>query len=186
MPRGAGCSTQPAVSLCWLWLEWPSRGSGSEVPEAMAVARVCLVLLVAAVSGCAGSSSGDGEPPCFPPGFSVAPSSAKPGDSVTVEAPDADCNPRYGANARIQVTMTDAAGLDVLTATAPMNDAGGFTYSFEVPAGTGPGEASITAMPFNIDWCDDTGRNNRAAGAAGGFERVSCVLPQKPLTIILE
>ncbi len=152
----------------------------------MAVARVCLVVLAAAVSGCAGSSSGDGEPLCFPPGFSVAPSSAKPGDSVTVEAPDADCNPRYGANARIQVTMTDAAGLDVLTATAPMNDAGGFTYSFEVPAGTGPGEASITAMPFNIDWCDDTGRNNRAAGAAGGFERVSCVLPQKPLTIILE
>ena len=119
MPRGAGCSTQPAVSLCWLWLEWPPRGSGSEVPEAIAVARVCLVLLVAAVSGCAGSSSGDGEPPCFPPGFSVAPSSAKPGDSVTVEAPDADCNPRYGANARIQVTITDAAGLDVLTGDRP-------------------------------------------------------------------
>ena len=102
-------------------------------------------------------------------------------------APDADCNPRYGQNARIQVTMTDAAGVDVVTATAPMNDAGGFTYSFEVPAGTAAGESAITAMPFNIDWCDDTGRNNRAAGAgaANALERVSCVIPQKPLTITL-
>lgn len=143
------------------------------------------LLLVVAASGCAGSYSGDGEQPCFPPAFSVAPSSAKPGDTVTVLAPDADCNPRYGATALIQVTVTDAAGINVLTATAPMNDAGGFTYSFEVPAGTAAGESFITAMPFNIDWCDDTGRNNRATGAgtAGGLERVSCVLPQKPLTI---
>ncbi|MDP9983723.1 hypothetical protein J2W14_003146 [Pseudarthrobacter oxydans] len=72
------------------------------MPEAMAVARVCLVVLAAAVSGCAGSSSGDGEPLCFPPGFSVAPSSAKPGDTVTVKAPDADCKSRYGANARLE------------------------------------------------------------------------------------
>ena len=57
----------------------------------------------------------------------VAPSSAKPGDAVTVMAPDADCNPRYGSNARIQVIMTDAAGMDVVAATAPMNDAGAFT-----------------------------------------------------------
>ena len=49
----------------------------------------------------------------------------------------------------------------------------------------GAGEASITATPFDIDWCDDTGRNNRAAGAPDPLERVSCVLPQKPLTIIL-
>lgn len=153
----------------------------------LAAARASLVLVVLAFSGCAGSSSGDGEPPCFPPVFSVSPSSAKPGDTVTVKAPDADCNPRYGANARIQVTMTDAAGRDVLTATAPMNDAGGFSYSFEVPTGTAAGESALTAMPFNIDWCDDTGRNNRAAGAgaAGGFERMSCVIPQEPLAITL-
>ena len=98
-------------------------------------------------------------------------------------APDADSNPRYGQNARIQVIMTDAAGVDVVTATAPMNDAGAFTYSFHVPAGTAAGESAITAMPFNIDWCDDTGRNNRAAGAANGLTRVSCVFPQKPLAI---
>ena len=45
-----------------------------------------------------------------------------------------------------------------------MNDAGGFSYAFEVPAGTSAGEAVITAMPFNIDWCDDTGSNNRVTG----------------------
>jgi hypothetical protein len=145
----------------------------------------CVILLASAVSGCASTIPGNGEPPCFPPAFSVAPSSAKPGDRVTVMAPDAACNPRYGGNARIQVTMTDAAGVEVLAATAPMNDAGGFSYGFDVPAGTAAGEASITAMPFNIDWCDDTGRNNRVAGAAAGLtlERVSCVTPTKPLTI---
>lgn len=148
------------------------------------VLPVCGILMASGVSGCASSTSGDGAPPCFPPAFSVAPSSAKPGDRVTVTAQDAACNPRYGKDARIQVTMTDAAGMEVLTATAPMNDAGSFSYGFDVPAGTAAGEAAITAMPFNIDWCDDTGRNNRVAGAAVTLERVSCVLPTKPLTII--
>ncbi|MET4136055.1 hypothetical protein [Pseudarthrobacter sp. PvP090] len=144
---------------------------------------LALIVLAVAVSGCADSSARNAEPPCFPAAFSVAPPSAKPGDTVTVMAPDADCNPRYGQNARIQVIMTDAADADVVTATAPMNDAGGFTYSFQVPAGTAAGESAITAMPFNIDWCDDTGRNNRAAGAGNGLTRASCVFPQKPLTI---
>ena len=66
-----------------------------------------------------------------------------------------------------------------------MNDAGGFSYGLVIPAGTAAGEATITAMPFNIDWCDDTGRNNRVpgAGAAVTLERVSCVIPARPLTI---
>lgn len=100
-------------------------------------------------------------------------------------APDADCNPRYGGNARIQVAMTDASGVEMLAATAPMNDAGGFSYVFEVPAGTAAGPAEITAMPFAIDWCDDTGRNNRVSGARADatLERVSCVIPTKPLII---
>jgi hypothetical protein len=39
-------------------------------------------------------------------------------------------------------------------------------------------------VPYNIDWCDDTGRNNRVAGAADvRLERVSCVVPMKPLTV---
>ena len=164
----------------------PGRPVPRRRPRSLAALPACVVLLAAAMSGCASSNPGNAGPPCFPPAFSVAPSSAKPGERVTVTAPDADCDPRYGANARIQVTMTDAAGAEMFTATAPMNDGGSFSYAFDVPAGTAAGEAAISAMPFNIDWCDDTGRNNRAAGAGAAvtLERVSCVIPTRPLTII--
>jgi hypothetical protein len=103
---------------------------------------------------------------------------------VEVSAPDADCNPRYGADAQIEVIVTDASGAEVLHETAPMNDGGGFTYSFTVPSETASGEASVMAMPYNVDWCDDTGRNNSVAGAAGvGLERASCAIPLRPLLI---
>jgi hypothetical protein len=65
-----------------------------------------------------------------------------------------------------------------------MNDGGGSTYTFVVPARAAKGQATVTAVPCNIDWCDDTGRNNRVAGAAVVLlQRASCVLPVKPLTI---
>jgi hypothetical protein len=103
---------------------------------------------------------------------------------VTVAAPDADCNPRYGKNARIQVSVTDATGVEVVNTTAAMNDAGGFTYTFVVPARTAVGDAVVTAMPYNVDWCDDTGRNNRVGGAGEvGLALVSCAAPMKPLTV---
>ncbi len=120
----------------------------------------------------------------MPPAFSVAPSSAKAGAEVTVSAREADCNPRYGRNALIQVVVTDADGRKVIDATAPMTDAGAFTYTFEVPPRTAAGDATVTAMPLNIDWCDDTGKNNRADEAAAALERTSCVIPLKPLAIV--
>ncbi|SDK90659.1 hypothetical protein SAMN04487916_10447 [Arthrobacter sp. ov407] len=145
-------------------------------------ASVGALVLAASISGC--SSTTGGEPPCLPPAYSLTPTEAKPGLSVTVAAPDADCNPRYGKNARIQVSVTDATGVEVVNTTSAMNDAGGFTYTFVVPAGTAVGEAAVTAMPYNIDWCDDTGRNNRVARARDvPFVRVSCAVPVKPLTI---
>ncbi|MFP3460863.1 hypothetical protein R5O87_08460 [Arthrobacter globiformis] len=114
----------------------------------------------------------------------MSPSAAKPGETVTVQAQDADCNPRYGANARIQISVTDSSGAKVVNTTSAMNDGGGFTYAFVVPARAARGKAAVTAVPYNIDWCDDTGRNNRVAGPAVVLlERVSCVLPVKPLTI---
>lgn len=143
---------------------------------------VGVIVLVGAASGCA-SSSGNGEPPCFPPSFSVKPSTAKAGERVTITAPDADCNPRYGDHARIQVTVNDATSVKVIDATVPMNDAGGFTYTFEVPSQTALGDAAVTAIPYDIDWCDDTGKNNRADGAAVILQRASCVIPMRPLTI---
>ena len=155
------------------------RISSMRCPVIIAVGTV---LLVGAASGCA-SSSGNGEPPCFPPAFSVKPTAAKAGESVTVTAPDADCKPRYGDHARIQVTVNDATGRMVIDATTPMNDGGGFAYTFEVPSQMAVGDGAVTAVPYNIDWCDDTGRNNRADGAAVTLQRASCVMPTKPLTI---
>ena len=145
-------------------------------------AAIGALVLLASMSGC--SSSTGGEPPCFPPAYSLTPTTAAPGQSVTVAVPDADCNPRYGKNARIQVSVTDATGVEVVNTTAAMNDAGGFTYTFVVPARTAVGDAVVTAMPYNVDWCDDAGRNNRVAGAGEvGFALVSCAAPMKPLTV---
>jgi len=158
-------------------LHWKDRGRHSAIS-----ATVGALVLVASISGCA--SSTDGEPPCFPPAYSLTPTEAKPGQSVTVAAPDADCRPRYGKNARIQVSVTDATGVEVVNTTAAMNDAGGFTYTFVVPARTAVGDAVVTALPYNVDWCDDTGRNNRVAGAGEvGLALVSCAAPMKPLTV---
>ena len=119
----------------------------------------------------------------MPPAFSVNPPSAKAGGVVTVQASDADCDPRYGENARIQVTVTDAAGTKVINTTAPMNDAGGCTYTFEVPPQAAVGDAAVEATPYGIDWCDDTGRNNRATGPGATMARVSCAARIEPLSI---
>ncbi len=121
-------------------------------------------------------------PPCLPPSYSVSPTSARPGEKVTVAAPAADCNPRYGGHARIEVSVTDERGNEVINTTAPMTDSGEFTYTFTVPAEIAVGQATVTAMPHNIDWCDDTGRNNRAGGHVN-LERASCAEPVKALTI---
>ncbi|WP_457950354.1 hypothetical protein ACTAQI_07095 [Pseudarthrobacter sp. alpha12b] len=110
------------------------------------------------------------------------PLAAKAGDTVTVNAPDADCNPRYGQNARIQITVTDTSNQKVINTTAPMTDAGGFSFQFEVPPGVVPGEATVEAYPYGVDWCDDTGRNNRVAHPAG-LVRVSCAARTQALTI---
>lgn len=145
---------------------------------------VCLtsVFAAAALTGCGSSFRGD--PPCLPPEFSASPASATVGDQVTVAADDSECNPRYGQGASIKITVTDSAGNQVIDTTAPMNDAGGFTYTFNVPASTAPGAGSIAAYPEGIDWCDDTGRNNRAQNDARTFTRVSCVMPQASITVL--
>ena len=160
-----------------------SRGAGGRTRRGAVLAVSGAVVLVGSMAGC-GIIPGLVAPPCLPPEYSVSPAEANPGQAVTVSAPDASCDPRYGSDAQIEVIVTDASGAEVLHETAPMNDGGGFTYSFTVPSETAAGEASVTAMPYNVDWCDDTGRNNRASGAAVvELERVSCAMPVKPLLI---
>jgi hypothetical protein len=150
----------------------------------LTVIPACTVLLLAGLAACSRPGPFDA-PPCFPPAYTVTPERAQLGQNVNVTAPDADCDPRYGEHARIHVTVTDAAGTKVLDATSAMNDAGGFTYTFIVPVNSAAGAATVTAMPYNIDWCDDTGRNNRAGGSGQAREltRVSCAQPVRILTI---
>ncbi|MBT2515446.1 hypothetical protein J7E82_18415 [Arthrobacter sp. ISL-30] len=102
---------------------------------------------------------------------------------MTVQASDAGCDPRYGENALIRVTVTDATGTKVIDTTAPMNDAGGFIFTFDAPSQTAVGEAAVEALPHNVDWCDDTGRNNRVHGAPITLERTLCAARIETLSI---
>lgn len=147
-----------------------------------------LVVLAAGATGVGAVLAGcspalRGAPPCMPPDYSVSPSTVEPGGTVTIQAQESDCNPRYGQDARVQVTVTDAGGTDLLRTTAPMSDAGGFTYSFNVPPEAKSGMAAVEAYPYGVDWCDDTGQNNRVSGAGPSMVRASCAARIENLTI---
>lgn len=119
----------------------------------------------------------------MPPPYSVSPSSAAVGETVIIEAQDSDCDPRYGENAEVNVTLTDAGGKKIISTTAPMTDAGGFKYSFQLPTNTAHGEAAVEAYPHDVDWCDDTGKNNRVSEAEKPFIRASCAARIEPLLV---
>lgn len=151
------------------------------IPRSLAKLLPGVIMVSAALAGC--NPAFLGAPPCMPPSYSVNPSSVKIGETVTVQAQDSDCDPRYGADARVHVTVTDANGKKILSTTAPMNDAGSFTYSFEIPVQATPGKAAVEAYPHNIDWCDDTGKNNRVSAAEVSVVRASCAARIEPFTI---
>ncbi|MFJ5955332.1 hypothetical protein ACIQC5_05165 [Paenarthrobacter sp. NPDC092416] len=100
-----------------------------------------------------------------------------------MKAAEATCDPRYGSNAAILIVVTDSAGTEVVHTTAPMTDAGAFSYTFEVPPQMAVGMASVHAVPDAVDWCDDTGRNNRVGRGDVDLERASCAMRIEPLTI---
>ena len=139
------------------------------------------VLVASGVGGCRDIFA---PPPCMPPAYTVSPSEAEPGGRVTVSAPDTTCDARYGQDAQVKVTVRDAAGTEVLDGLAPMTDDGGFSFEFTVPLAAAPGEAAVVACPYNMDWCDDTGVNNRAAASQQALVRASCVEPMVPLMIL--
>ncbi|MFJ4263467.1 hypothetical protein ACIPYU_13585 [Paenarthrobacter nicotinovorans] len=119
----------------------------------------------------------------MPPPYTVNPASARPGEAVTISAPGAKCDPRYGPDAQVLIVITDAAGVEVLKATAPMTDTGAFTFTVDIPAQIAPGVLAVNASPDGVDWCDDTGRNNRVALGAAELARASCAVRTEPLTI---
>ena len=151
-----------------------------------ACARVLAVALCAVpvLVGATGCRDIFAPPPCMPPEFSVSPAAAKPGDQVTVSAPDTTCDARYGTDAQVQVELLDAYGTPVLEELAPMTDDGGFSFVFTVPAGLAPGKAGVTAYPYNMDWCDDTGVNNRAGAGPQTLVGVACAQRLVPLVIL--
>ena len=55
---------------------------------------------------------------------------------------------------------------------------------FTVPAGMSPGKAGVTAYPYNLDWCDDTGVNNRAACGPQTLVLVACAERMLPLVVL--
>ena len=152
------------------------------VNKMWSVAAATALLTGAAVTGCSGPpGAAPSDSGCMPPPFSLSEESASPGGSLTVQAADADCNPRYGEDAQIHLEVLDSSGAKIVELQAPMNDAGGFSAKLTLPKTAVPGLGSVSAYPYNLDWCDDTGKNNRVARV--GIERVSCVQPVVPLTI---
>jgi len=139
-------------------------------------AAVFAALLLAGTGWTACSRSMVSQQPCLPPPFSVSAATAMPGGTVTVAAADSRCNPRYGESAQVQVTLRDSTGKEIVKELAPMSDKGGFSFELHIPAKAAPGPATVESYPYNVDWCDDTGRNNRVGQGDPGaeIERTSC------------
>lgn len=146
-------------------------------------ATVFAVVLLSTGCGLQGQTAPLGSG-CFPPPFVLGAATAKTGGTITVKAGPATCQSRYGATARIQLALADASGQEVLSSRAPMSDQGAFSAELRIPASMASGAASVTAVPYNLDWCDDTGRNNRLGAAAGPeLQLESCMIPTQPLLI---
>lgn len=130
-----------------------------------------------------------GGQPCMPPNYTLDPSNVRAGSDLKISAPDATCNPRYGERAQIQIELLNGRNEVVLTELAPMNDAGSFEHTLRIPATTKPGSYSISATPYGVDWCDDTGRNNRIENPGFGQSgmaviRVACATPYVPFRVV--
>ena len=121
--------------------------------------------------------------PCMPPAYTLDSPAVAPGETLRISAPAATCNPGYGKEAQVRIEVVNDRQQVVLTELAPMSDAGAFTHDLRIPGGTEPGAYGITALPDELDWCDDTGRNNRLGGTGIGIEgfaaaRASCAVPR--------
>ncbi|NKG19527.1 hypothetical protein [Paeniglutamicibacter terrestris] len=124
----------------------------------------------------------------MPPPYKLSSQSVRAGSSVSISAPDATCNPRYGTNAQVHIELLDSNSQILSTALSPMSDAGAFSYSLVVPTASKTGHYWVSATPFVPDWCDDTGKNNRVESAGQrapllDLDRVSCALPLLELVV---
>lgn len=158
---------------------------GASVSGSATCARALLVIAVGAgalfgVSGC--SAIPQSSRPCMPPEYTLDSAVIAPGGTLRISAPDATCDPRYGEDAKVRIDLVNVRQEVLLTELAPMSDAGAFTHALEIPASLEPGSYGISAAPDGVDWCDDTGRNNRLEnpdfGDTGlGVLRAACGVP---------
>lgn len=118
----------------------------------------------------------------MPPAYILATAVVAPGGTLRISAPAATCKPRYGEDARVRIDLVNTRREVLLTELAAMSDAGAFTHALEIPATLKPGTYGISAAPDGVDWCDDTGRNNRLENPGFGdtglrVVRTACAVP---------
>ncbi len=153
------------------WMETP-------VPGLAACRRGLLVATLGAgallgLPGCSLMLHSSG--PCMPPGYMLDSLVVAPGGTLRVSAPAATCNPRYGEAARVRIDLVDARQEVLLSELAPMSDDGSFSHVLDIPATLKPGTYGISAAPDSVDWCDDTGHNNRVENPGFGDSGLSAV-----------
>lgn len=141
------------------------------------------------VTACVGGPGGpSGPPPCPPPAYTLGSDSVAQGGTLRVSAPEATCNPSYGDKAQIEIQLLDSQHKVLETQLAPMRDTGSFDYQLALPSTLRAGTYSISAFPHDLDWCDDTGVNNRLKNSSSQnsgvvIVRASCVIPIKEFTV---
>lgn len=152
-------------------------------PMMSAVAVLILSVSTLVSSGCGIKVS---TPQCRPPAFTVTPNTVKPGDTVKVQADDATCDPKYGQNAQVQVWFVDASDIPREPQLGPMNSRGGFELDLKIPLTAIPGQANVSALPYNFD-CGDgessDGEGGKSQNLGGAVASASCGSILVPLTI---
>ena len=120
--------------------------------------------------------------PCMPPGYMLGSLVVAPGRDIA----------RFGSGSHVQSApwrgskSTDRSGRRpqevLLSELAPMSDEGSFSHVLDIPATLKPGSYGSSAAPDSVDWCDDTGHNNRVENP--GFRdsglsavRAACATP---------
>lgn len=162
---------------------------GNRKRQALGIGTVVLGLCLSLGACDNGTLGVSNSPPCNPPAYSLSAESVTAGGTLRISAPEATCNPSYGNNAQIEIQLVDSKHKVIETKLAPMTDTGSFNYQLTVPSTLRAGTYSISALPHDLDWCDDTGVNNRLKNSniqnsGVVIVRASCITPFKEFKVI--
>lgn len=116
---------------------------------------------------------------CEQPEWTLSPTTVAPGRVVSIRAIDApECDPRYGRDAEVQISLSDGRSHPLLDVRAPMSSAGAFEAELVIPEDAEPGDYFVSAIPYDIDNCFDTN-----ARSSETITRTSCAALLKPLIV---